>query len=136
MARVSEWIIHDAAQMRIREGTDLSKVENRVALIEINPQVRIRQHRIGVRTDDPIFHVKNRREEDGTPRLWSADLDWIDGPEGDQAVSRAWCDRMLVAMGYILPVAPTSQFISPVYMICNAYESGMGHGVKRDGFVC
>jgi hypothetical protein len=35
----------------------------------------------------------------------------------------------------IAEVKRLRQVISPVFIVCNAYESGVGHGLQRDGAV-
>lgn len=88
--KVSDWTIVDGAAVRYA-GTDPDNVNSRVAVIEKTPRVRIRPFYLG------------QTSENG--RNWPEFLDWSEGPKGngpDDEASRAWCDKMLIALGYEL----------------------------------
>lgn len=83
---------------RAISGKDGSHLANRVAFIEKTPRVRIRDYSLGI-----------EKEWDGEgnvislERRWPEFLDWCEGTKGDgpdDAESRAWCDKMLTALGY------------------------------------
>jgi hypothetical protein len=83
--RLSDWIIIDEdCAARVLEGTDPEQVRNRVAFIEKSPRVRIMP-----------FTEKDDH------------LNWAFGPKGSDyghdEESRAWCDRNLTDLGYLLP---------------------------------
>lgn len=84
MQRLSSWIVVDEyCATRVLEGTDPSKVENRRAFIEKTPRVL----------------------DGGDP---NDSKNWRQGPKGcapeygAYKPSRAWCDKELKKMGYIL----------------------------------
>lgn len=83
--KTSPWImIEDYCATRVIEGTDPSKVANRVAFIEKSGRVRIAPH---------------TKERD--------DLNWEHVVKGDREYgrnenTRRMCDEKLVAMGYEL----------------------------------
>lgn len=102
MRQITEWIEDGHCALRAFVGTDPSKIENRVAFIEKTPRVRIRPHYMG--------------DNGHGQRQWEDFLNWAQGPKGAgggdpkkdgtygfDVESRAWCDRMLVALGYELP---------------------------------
>ena len=111
MTRVSDWIVVDGyCAARIIEGGDINKIADRVAFIEKTPRVRIRRY--GTPFSDP------REARDKDFLNWCEGHDWkADGCSGDQdasklgaygfsAQARAWCDHMLVMLGYELPGVP------------------------------
>lgn len=102
MQKLTKWTVTDCGcgAYRAIEGTDGNHVGNRVAFIEKTPRVRIRSYYLGTNTrwNDAGDKVSEERQ-------WPEHLDWCCGPKGshhDDAESREWCDRMLVAMGYTL----------------------------------
>ncbi len=89
--QLSPWIDLDGAATRVIKGTDPSNIANRVALIEKTPRVRIRDFHHGTYSSGE--------------RQWEEWLNWCEGYKGsgpDDEDSRAWCDRMLLALGYTL----------------------------------
>jgi hypothetical protein len=83
--KISPWIYIEDAAVRILAGSDIEKISNRVAFIEKTPRVRIRNG--GMHSDFPDF------------------LNWCEGYKGEgplDPISQAWCDTMLVALGYEL----------------------------------
>ena len=103
MMQVTNWILINGGAMRVLLGKDPEVIANRVAFVEKTPRVRIRPECLGVyREHDDAGNVVYET------RQWPEFLNWCeghghkgDGPEDEE--SRAWCDRMLVALGYILP---------------------------------
>lgn len=110
--KTSPWLVHEGyCAMRIIEGGDPADISHRVAFIEKTPRVRIRDDCIGCRY--VTGHGGNRQDAD---RQWPEFLNWTEGPKGDggpgnpetqllygfDPESRAWCDRVLVALGYTL----------------------------------
>lgn len=108
VTRVSDWIVVDGyCAGRIVEGGDINKIADRVAFIEKTPRVRIRRY------GTPFGDAREARDKDF--------LNWCEGNEweasgcgADQDAeklgaygfcpqARAWCDRMLVMLGYELP---------------------------------
>lgn len=100
MMQVTNWILIDGSAMRVLLGKDPEVIANRVAFIEKTPRVRIRADHLGVYRwvyDDGTAHEE---------RQWPEFLNWCEGDKGsgpEDEESRAWCDRMLVALGYTLP---------------------------------
>lgn len=89
--KVGPWTtIEDGAACRTRAATPNDLVEHRMAVIEKTPRVRIRPDR---------YRHRNGGED------WAEHLDWAEGPKGygpDDPNSRAWCDRVLIALGHDL----------------------------------
>ncbi len=87
MKTLSDWIVVDQYfATRIIEGGDVNNIADRVAFIEKTPRIRIRHYGMGAAERD--------------------DLNWASGYKGDDGFdleSRQWCDRMLSALGYIIP---------------------------------
>lgn len=101
MQKLTKWVVTDCGcgVYRALEGTDGNEIANRVAFIEKTPRVRIREYRLG--------EDRGTYEDGGEyiERRWPEFLDWYCGPKGsgpNDSESRAWCDRMLIAMGYKL----------------------------------
>jgi len=97
---ITDWVRDECSAYRHFIGTDGNQPENRVAMIESTPRVRIRSDHYGCEREfnDAGNHV-------GSARLWPEWLDWCSGYKGDgpdDPESRAWCDGMLKAMGYEL----------------------------------
>lgn len=83
--KASEWIVIDTdCATRIIEGTDVNKVENRVAFIEKHPRVRIAPF------SDENTDSKNWLFDRGTSE------------RGFDKESREWCDQQLIKLGYTL----------------------------------
>lgn len=85
--RLTDWIMDEHCAFRAIEGTDYSKVENRVAFIEKTPRIRM---------FDPTQDLAHNDS-----------LCWVYGPKGSSDYgkdldSRAWCDDALEILGYIL----------------------------------
>jgi hypothetical protein len=95
MKKLSDWIVVDGyCATRILDGGDVNNVAVRVAFIEKTPRVRT-----AVFTSEKDY------------------LNWFEGPKGVggciefygetvygfYAPSRAWCDAMLIEMGYDVP---------------------------------
>lgn len=99
MTKISGWVDDVGCAYRYFTGTDGTLAENRVALIENTPRVRIRESYLGA---EVVSYDSGDRE---IIRHWPEHLDWCSGVKGDgpdDPESQAWCDRMLVALGYQL----------------------------------
>lgn len=91
MKIASAWIEveNGIGAMRIKKGGDPDNIDDRVAFIEKTPRVRIREAFL-------LSHM---------PEIMDF-LNWCerdfkgDGPNDPE--SRAWCDTMLLALGYTL----------------------------------
>jgi hypothetical protein len=100
--KVSPWIDDEdgLGSMRVILGKDPVQIENRVAFVEKTPRVRIREYYLGTEKDwDDAGNIVSET------RRWPEFLDWAYGTKGDgknDPESRAWCDRVLVALGYEL----------------------------------
>lgn len=88
MVKVGPWVDGEGCAYRALLGTDGSKAENRVAMIEKTPRVRIRPAYIA--------HIGNDN------RHWPEFLDWCErgwsGIGPSDLISRKWCDDMLRVM--------------------------------------
>ncbi|PNG50335.1 MULTISPECIES: hypothetical protein [unclassified Variovorax] len=85
--RLTAWLAVPGAHhcsMRCIEGTDINEVANRVAFIEKTPRVRNAPF-----TD---LHTDYRNWHPGSK-----------GDDGWDAESQAWCDGLLLNLGYVLP---------------------------------
>lgn len=103
MQKLTKWTVTDCGcgAYRALVGKDGNEIANRVAFIEKTPRVRIRDYSLGVQHREWDDRGNLIREE----RQWQEFLDWYCGPKGDNHAdpeSRAWCDKMLTAMGYEL----------------------------------
>lgn len=99
MKKITNWVFEEDCAYRHYVGTDGTKPENRVALIEKTPRVRIREYHLGVERG------RWRDGEEWIERRWPEHLDWCYGLKGDgphDPESLAWCDGMLKAIGYEL----------------------------------
>lgn len=91
---ISDWIDYKGCAMRTIAVADPEDASRRVALIQKAPRVRIREDYIG----------RSETHGERNTRLWGEYLDWCEGSKGygpDDERSRAWCDRMLAALGYV-----------------------------------
>ena len=102
MTKVTDWMMDSdgIGAFRMIVGGDPENIAHRVAFIEKTPRVRIREDYLGlqVQWDDAGNRV-------GETRQWPEFLNWCSGYKGDgcnDPESRAWCDRMLIALGYEL----------------------------------
>jgi len=82
--KLTDWIIIDGyCAARVLEGTDSSKVENRVAFIEKTPRIRVA----------PFTEIDDFKN-------------WKCGDKGSEygmdEESREWCDAELLKLGYTL----------------------------------
>jgi hypothetical protein len=82
--KLSNWIIiEDYCATRVLDGTDSSKIENRVAFIEKTPRIRVA----------PFTEIDDYKN-------------WKYGSKGSEygmdEESRKWCDDELIKLGYIL----------------------------------
>lgn len=82
--KLTDWIVIDGyCATRVLEGTDSSKVENRVAFIEKTPKIRV----------TPFTEIDDYKN-------------WKCGSKGCEygmdEESRRWCDDELQKLGYIL----------------------------------
>lgn len=92
--KTTPWIvIAGYCATRCIEGTDSTKIENRVAFIEKTPRIRIAPW-TNMDTDFRNWHVGPKGSGGGEP---SEDLTYGFDPR-----SRAWCDEQLTARGFIL----------------------------------
>jgi hypothetical protein len=94
------WQMIDHAAVRVINGGDINNIADRIAFIEKTPRVRIRCYTIG---EQKMFN--DRGDTVRTDRQWPDFLNWCEGYKGDgadDALSRKWCDQMLVALGYTL----------------------------------
>lgn len=101
MTRVTNWMMDSdgIGAFRMVVGGDPENIADRVAFVEKTPRVRIRDDSLGV------YHGTYDDDTPYTERRWPEFLDWCSGHKGDgcdDPESRAWCDRMLVALGYEL----------------------------------
>ena len=99
MYKISDWVSDDTCAYRHVVGKDGNLPENRVAMIEKTPRVRIRESYLGIEV------VRYDSGDQEITRRWPEHLDWCSGYKGDgpnDAESRAWCDGMLKALGYQL----------------------------------
>lgn len=86
MIKLSGWIIIDGyCATRVYEGTDSSKVENRVAFIEKSPRIRIAPF-----TNDSEDYKNWKYGAKGTKEY------------GMNQNSRNWCDQELLKLRYEL----------------------------------
>lgn len=93
--KTTPWIVKDGyCAMRCIEGTDSTKIENRVAFIEKTPRIRITPWTGDMLTDWKSWLEGPKGSGGGEP---SKDLTY-----GFDPCSRAWCDEQLIARGFIL----------------------------------
>ena len=102
MQKLAKWTVTECGcgAYRAIAGTDGNIIANRAAFIEKTPRIRIRDYYLGAEREwDDAGNIVTEH------RIWSEHLDWYCGPKGhnhEDAESRAWCDRILTAMGYEL----------------------------------
>jgi hypothetical protein len=92
--KTTPWIIEDGyCALRCIDGTDSTKLENRVAFIEKTPRIRVHAF------TDSSTDWKNWREG---PKGSGGGDPAEDLTYGYDPRSRAWCDEQLLARGYTL----------------------------------
>lgn len=93
--KVSEWIRGDNCSFRIHLGGNPEFIPDRVAFIEKTPRVRIRPAWATDTIDNSLGNHTGSLDY----------LNWAEGYKGDgpdDENSKAWCDSMLLLLGYKL----------------------------------
>lgn len=98
MFLIGPWVDCEGYAYRALAGRDGNLEENRVAMIEKTPRVRIRPAHTGC---IPVWDDAGNLI--GKDHRWPEFLNWCEGDKGsgpDDAQSRQWCDNLLKALGY------------------------------------
>lgn len=93
-----------------------------------------------VAEDEPaLAQAEVKYVETSSPKKWVMATGMLEGETAQSAAIRwaDWCTQngQVMLSRFLCAAAPKLRklVVSEVYMVCDAYESGVGHGLKNDG---